>query len=316
MHPRFSIALALAALLSASLACNLPNSPLFAGDKTSYVDTISVSPSSAPKGSTLQLTINYFREQGDDHFVIACPTTPPGPDNSWVQLTPHFSGQASETLPLANYSPGKYTITCRSRDTDEASATFEITDPDAQKPENPASGGGFPKHKPDEISSAGLWMLFDQSTSNSKDRLTAPRQCLPGVNYSQSGGISALNIASDGSLSGSCSLTTFGGSQQMNGTLTGKWNAETGEVTFHLEAEIVYTNTIKRNGADITGQMTESTVFDGAGWVTSEYQATGTANWGSLCTSSNTEAIICSEGQKASLSSGGTVPWQLNFNPP
>ncbi len=308
----------------ASLACALAAQPITR--KFQFV-SLAVDPPASDGSSALQLSIKYNPAGAEDTVKLYCFYTA-GSDPQVIAMAdiPGFADVRTldVSFEFRVAKPGDYQAYCKTSDgAQSAYAPFQIqapvviTDPQAKpgQPAEPPAAGGFPKHTPGEITSAGLWMLFDQGTSDSADRVV-PRQCLPGVNYTHVGGASRLDIAPDGALSGSCSLTEFGGSERLTGSLTGMWHADTGEVTFHLETTMVYSaSRAGQNGVTIVGQTTEITIYDGSGAVTSEYQATGSAAWTTKCSSSNTDAVACSQARPSGLTASGSVPWQLNFNP-
>lgn len=292
-----------------SLACNMVS--LIPSAATTGVKGVSVNPS---KGSgTFAVKIDYTHRLGDPVQLVVCAAAG---DEHTLQPSDDPGDQVL-ALPIWVVEPGKYTVTSSSKADDAYSAEFEVIVPEGEQEPKPEeyTDGGFKKHRPGEITSGGMWMLFDEGTSK-PEGFPVPRQCLPGVNYTQAGGTSNLDVAPDGTLSGACSLSYYGGDQQLTGTLTGTWNGDTGEIVFHLETQTIYKASISKDGAQISGVSTTTTVYDGKGKITSEYQATGLATWVNDCSTTNPEAVVCYSREAPVWHIEGTVPWQINFNAP
>jgi hypothetical protein len=289
-----------------SLACDIPTI-LPSGMKTG-ITAVSVSPYSGTGSFTL--IVKYYHRLGDSVQIVSCTM-----NSLKFSLQPSTAQGYQELTHSFTYSdPGIYRFSCNSNETDGKMAEFEVIKPDEGTIPSETTVTGFKKHKPGEITSGGMWMLFDQGTSDLPG-YPVPRQCLPGVNYTQAGGTSNLDVAADGTLTGSCALSYYGGDEKLTGTLTGKWDGDSGEIVFHLETQTEYFGTIKDRGdTTISGTMTNKTVYDGKGYMTSEYQATGEANWSTECSTTNPEAVVCLSIQVPTLKAKGTVPWQINFN--
>jgi hypothetical protein len=296
-HP---FAFLLLLLVIASLACDLPS--ISPSEEKTGIQAVLVSPLSG--SGTFKIRVIYYHRLGDPVQKITCSVNG---DEFTLQPTNQIGNQEFVTDYIVT-EPGKYTVSCGSGLKDTNWDSFTVVKPDD------TSTTGLKKHKPGEITSGGMWMLFDQATSDLAG-YAVPRQCLPGVNYTHVGGTSNLDVAADGTLSGKCRLSNFGGGSQLSGSLTGKWDAESGEVSFELETETVNTVSITRNGVQISGVSTNTTIYTGTGKFTSEYQATGMAQWQTSCVTTNPEATVCMSKERPSVKANGTIPWQINFNP-
>ncbi len=285
-------------ILFVSLACYgpwaAPSRPTPAPSKSS----ITAVTTEVFAGGNVHTQIKYIRGQEDQAALTCDYPDGNGGTSQYTYVDPDKDNPGTVTsFDFTLKKNGAYQVTCR-MGSSARSANFTINEPE---PSQPAAAEST-KHKPGEITSASLVLVLDKATSTIPGLM--PHHCTPEV-----------HIAADGALTGSCSVPMYGGSEMNTGTLTGMWNGDTGEVTFRLETTSIYTNKTSSQGVEITGQTTWGIVFNAKGSVTSELQATGTAEWSAECASSNTEAVICSDSQKDSLKAAGAVPWLLNFNP-
>jgi len=112
----------------------------------------------------------------------------------------------------------------------EKSASFSINEPstDGQgSSQTPNTADNYSNCKTGDLSVAALQLIVEQATASISGLF--PHHC-----------VAEIKIANDGTLSGSCSTTMYGDMELNTGTLSGKWNGNTNEVTFHLETQSVY----------------------------------------------------------------------------
>lgn len=299
MRKHFSILIALAALLAASLACNRPVArSRNVVDRMATIDSLAITP--AESNGTRPLVLSFGYTVPTMRTTFECSYTGP----SGVETTiggystgydarmnsePPITDKASMTFNVS--APGKYIAHCWDTMGPASEATsFTITSSAQQPPVKVV------------ITSGGLWFTYENGVAG---------WCLPGVNYKDYGGTSSLDVAADGILSGKC--TMLFGNTQMNSTLGGAWYKDTGEVSFHLKTILIANYTV-REGTKYEEKGTSTTIYEyedkGNGKMLSEYQAGGDASYTLTCTTTNPKAIGCNPP------STGTVHWVINFNAP
>jgi hypothetical protein len=298
---QFAICSAILAFVS--LACNLP---AISPSEPSELKVVNVSPQSGR--GTFTMTVSYFWRLGDPGFSITCRF--PNSLGDEVSLMMDLK-QPSESVAYEFQveKAGSYTVECDDHRSHTASALFKVVEATAP-PENPSAPpeskpGSFKIPKPGDFTSAGMWMLFDQGTSDLPG-YSVPRQCLPGVNYTQAGGTSRFDIDAAGNLSGDCQLSYNQGAQRLTGSMTGNWDGKKDELTFHLE-------TLTEYDAPNNGKTSNKTIYEGTARFNSTVQASGTATWRTVCVTSDPEAVGCF-GTKGTLTASGSVPFVINFN--
>lgn len=135
--------------------------------------------------------------------------------------------------------------------------------------------------------------------------------CWPSTYFDDGSGY--LSISKAGEVEGRCGWTS---PSEINpqvtwnntGQLLGKFNNQTKEVTFRLDAQAEYPElgTIIKN------------VFEASGFMTSSMHAEGEANFSSTCQSTTDEPRcgVDSNGlPRSSWSVTGNVPWTIDFSP-
>jgi hypothetical protein len=274
-----------------------------------------------PSSDMVTIRVSYqYNSQDPDPLKITCVVDgEDGPryDTRMVPVTE--SGETSYTIKISK--PGNYKVTCTANGKPlQYNDTFQIQEQPSQpnEPVDEQKPGDQPEGtvkipKPGDFATAGMWMYFDKATSDVAG-YSVPRQCLPGVNYTQAGGSSSFDIDLEGNMTGACELTYYDGAERLTGTMKGTWNGETNEMTFRVETRMEYTATVNHQ----SGTLVNATVYEFSGVLTwnSEMQAAGTAQWHNECESSNPDAVICfNMNYKAELTANGDVPFVINFNP-
>ncbi len=282
------------------LACNFPGIQLifdhiFPNPPKAPVQVESVTVLPATGSGHFTATVKYSYTDGDGILCIV----DTGQHDDETVLSHGLQGSSasiSEPFSFDFVKPGEHTLTCKGYSgNSSASDTFTVTS-------GPDSGSSGSQPLTIKSTSAGLTLLVEKATSSIPGLF--PHHCVPEV-----------NIAADGTLTGSCSVTMYGNSEQDTGTLIGNWYADTGKINFHLETKSVYTTSRITGGTQETGRTITNTIIDGTGNLVSALQATGNADWSTDCSSSNADLIHCFRPGQASEKANGTVPWQLNFNP-
>ena len=285
-------------LISISLACNLVR-------KTDVqIKSVTISPRIGSVGATFSVTVKFFEHNDSSDGVRCFETTGYDP----VSVYQHGIG-ATETSQvftfIYSYMPGKRSLRCETESGSSQSQWVEFTVvPVSQPPATQPPVATQPQALPGNTQgkTAGLALLVEKATSSIPGLF--PHHCVPEV-----------NIAADGTLTGSCSVTMYGNSELNTGILTGTWAADSGEINFHLKTKSVYTTSRIQGGTTTTGQTITNTNIDGTGKVVSNLLATGNADWSTDCSSTNADIVSCFSPQQASAKANGTVPWQLNLNP-
>ncbi|PKN94634.1 MAG: hypothetical protein CVU44_05990 [Chloroflexi bacterium HGW-Chloroflexi-6] len=288
------IQIALASLLMAGLACNLP----IAGSENSIdrmitIDSLSVNPRESDGNSILAVSFSYTL--GTVETYINCSVIEPS-GNEKIVWSDQFEKSTKAIKAVKNFSigvskPGNYTMHCWANiGSASETTTFSIIAP-AQ-----------PDSKDKVFTSGGLWFTYENGTAG---------WCLPGVNYKDYGGTSRLDVAAAGTLSGECHMPF--GNTQIDSTLYGTLDKATGKISFHLKT-VVTANYTVREGTQYEEKGTSTTIYEyedeGNGKMLSEYQAGGDASYTLTCTTTNPKAIGCNPP------STGTVHWVINFNAP
>jgi hypothetical protein len=293
-----------------TMACSLSGLP--AGSGTSELRVVNVSPGSGRSPFTMM--VSYIWVLGDPGFAITCRF--PNSLGDEVSLMMALN-QKTESISYEFYveKAGSYTVECDDHRNHSASALFTVIANDAPPanpapPADPVNPGSFKIPKPGDFNSAGMWMVFDEGNSDVPG-YAVPRQCLPGVNYSQAGGTSHFDIDPAGNMTGDCKLEYNEGKMRLTGSMTGAWDGQKDEITFHLET-LTEIDAVT-NGK--TGMSSNKTIYEGTAHFNSDVQASGTANWHTECVTSDPAVIQCSSDKgSATLSANGSVPFVINFN--
>jgi hypothetical protein len=258
------------------------------------------------------VVIDYQMNPDDPDFNLTC-KVPDQNGKMYDYGTVLFSTSDTYTdFYIAIKQPGNYTVVCSDgKHSVQDTFTVEqgITISDGTTTES-TQAGSFEIPKPGDFASAGLWMYFDKGSSTDLQGYPVPQQCLPGVNYTHAGGTSSFDIDPSGDITGSCYLTYYNGTQRLTGSMTGTWDGQADQITFHLETTTEYD--AESNGK--TGMLVNKTTYDGIAYFNSEIQASGTATWHTECTTTDPEVVICHPSYKTGLVANGTVPFVINFN--
>jgi|GEM_PF-2960993 len=142
------------------------------------------------------------------------------------------------------------------------------------------------------------------------DNATFTGEEIPGALYdfcwpprTGNSGSGFFEVYEDGVLDGQCTSKSSDETLQRKGNITGNYNPQTEEVSFRVETTNIFV-------PHPEGKVTLTIVFEGQGPVTNN-TASGTGNFVYTC-SAEGESVYCL-GERTSLSTKGTMPFQMDF---
>ena len=143
-------------------------------------------------------------------------------------------GDFETFFPFKVTKPGDYQAYCTSSDGAQSStASFRVIEAGVliTEPQEQSTSADV------VFTSGGLWFTYENGIAG---------WCLPGVNYKDYGGVSSLDVAADGALSGKCAMSIYGRDNPINSTLDGTWDKTTGKISFHLNTVMTYNATVNK----------------------------------------------------------------------
>ncbi len=296
------------ALLVIGLACNAPvemipksadatDDPGEGGLPSSEtiktnVTEISISPASGKPNQSLAVHVRYERgAPPPDPVICAYPDQNGNETQSQHTVNPpdQKTGESFDSwdFSISVSQPGTYPISCWGAATSKMTSFFTIRD----------AGQAADTVEPANFTKATLTIQWAKVVATEGDT----------VNIYSCREVQVV-VSAEGGLSGACQASPASSDQSpVSGNLSGKWNRDTGDVTFHLESQMTVT------GSPDTSKQAHwaVTVNTGApGRFVSDAQAEGEANWTNTC---DAHPDISCYDLTTHKHAAGTVPWVMVF---